>query len=344
MEQNLQLFAELINIQEKYLKAFNQEWKAFLDSFSINVAQAQQLHIGNQMRPQLVLWGSLLNKKKYSDIDYKAVSKVAVSVEAVHKASVLIDDIIDGDTKRRGVSCVHHEYGEYQTLLFAICLLARGISQINSYGSNLQQGASLRMIGILCDTIQSMCLGAIEEVSSSVHQQIDMKYIQNLIDCETAQLIKNSLYMGYILSDESSEQLSNVLCTIGTKCGYIFQVMNDLEPFCNPEYIKEYKGKANLDFIKSRKSIVMPYLYRYCSKKEREIIFSSIENRGAYNRILDLFHKYDIRARIMEELEYTYKSIIASLEDIEKQHKEWAIAFKTFIKKMYENYSSILYS
>lgn len=344
MEHNALSYSNFIIVREEYLKAFNEEWERFLDSFNVNVSEAQQLHIGNQVRPQLVLWGALLNKEDCTEVDYRAIAKVAVSIEAVHKASVLIDDIIDGDAKRRGVACVHHVYGEYPTLLFAICLLIKGIAQIDNYSHRYSGDTSLKIIKILCETIQAMCLGAIDEISASTQQQMDLKRILRIIDFETAQLIKNSLYMGFILTAEPDDNIGQILCTIGTKCGYIFQVMNDLEPFCNPKYIEDYKGKVNFDFVRSRKNIVIPYLYRSCSKSDKEIVLACLDNQGAFDEILRLFHKYKIKTQITTELEYTYKSIGTSLADIENQHKKWAIAFGAFINDLRQKYSSILYS
>ena len=115
---------EIQKMRSQFLREFNRDWETFLLACEPNLSGAQQLHIGNHIRPQLVCWGFMINKNLAEYSDYSKISRLAVSVEAVHKASVIIDDIIDGDTKRRGQDCMHREFGEYPTVFFAVCMLA----------------------------------------------------------------------------------------------------------------------------------------------------------------------------------------------------------------------------
>lgn len=323
---------------------FRKEWDKFLKSFNSNLSDAQQLHIGNHMRPQLVFWGFMLRKDIFSCYNYSTIAKLAVSVEAIHKASVIIDDIIDGDTKRRGESCMHQIYGEYQTVFFAVCMLTQGISQLVSSIPSNHLKIQSDLICVLCETIRSMCMGAIKEISASTEQQLNLSHVQQIIDCETAQLIKNSLYVGFLANDTQDTKVANMLCTIGSKCGYVFQVMNDLEPFCNPKYIEQYKGTVNADILRSRKSIVLPYLFEACSAQDKEHLLTSIKIQNSFDSILTLFNKYKIRNQVAEELEYIYRSIFTLLKDIEELgYASWAQAFSAFANHLRKKYMLVLY-
>lgn len=337
--------SEIAAMHIKFSLEFSKEWDRFLKSFNSNLSDAQQLHIGNHMRPQLVFWGYMLRKDIFSHYNYTAIAKLAVSVEAIHKASVIIDDIIDGDTKRRGESCMHRIYGEYQTVFFAVCMLAQGISQlIDSLCSDHLKIPS-DLICVLCETIRSMCMGAIKEISASTEQQVDLSYVQQIIDCETAQLIKNSLYVGFLANKTEDNAVANMLCTIGSKCGYVFQVMNDLEPFCNPQYIKQYKGAVNTDILRSRKSIILPYLFEACSSQDKERLLTSIKMQScSFDSLLTLFNKHEIKGQIAEELEYIYSSILTLLKDIENLgYVSWTQAFSAFVNQLHKKYMSVLY-
>lgn len=340
---NNYLAIEIKNMQTRFLREFDKEWNNFLASCDPNLSQAQQLHIGNHMRPQLACWGFMINKNIMSYKDYSEIAKLAVSIESVHKASVIIDDIIDGDTKRRGLPCMHQIYGEYQTVFFAVCMLAKGISQIRTVMPLSHASVYMEMVDVLCNTIHSMCIGAITEISAPIEKQIDLSFVQEIIDCETAQLIKNSLYMGFLFADEVDASVGNTLCTIGSKCGYIFQVMNDLEPFCNPKYISEYKGDINADFLRSRKSIVLPHLYHSCTNNDKNLLLDAI-NAGSVSVVLSLFEKYSIHIKISEEIEQIYNSILHLLNDIANSgYHDWADSFSIFTEDLQKKYRSILH-
>lgn len=337
-------FREIETMKARFLECFLPEWEQFLRSCDPTLSAARQLHIGNHMRPQLACWGFMINKDITTHNDYAGIAKLAVSIEAIHKASVIIDDIIDGDTKRRGEDCMHVAFGVYHTVLFAVCMLARGIEQFRNALPDGNSAAYADMVDTLCGLIHSMCSGAITELSASVQQQIDLSFVQSIIDCETAQLIKNSLYMGFLLSGEANAAAGDRLCAIGLKCGYIFQVMNDLEPFCNPRYIAAYKGDINADYIRSRKSIVLPYLYRACSKKDKERLLNAIGSPESFEEVRDLFDKYSVRTEIVAEAETIFISILHILNDMEQtEYSKWAGAFRVFIRSVQEKYQAILY-
>lgn len=335
---------EIQRMRTRFLQVFNEDWEKFLTACEPTLSEAKQLHIGNHIRPQLACWGFMINKKPGDNQDYSKISRLAVSIEAIHKASVIIDDIIDGDTKRRGQPCMHTDFGEYQTVFFAVCMLAEGIAQVEQLFSGDQQRVYARIVNTLCGTIHAMCKGAIAEISATAEQQIDLSFVQTIIDCETAQLIQNSLYMGFLLANESNETLGDILSAIGAKCGYIFQVMNDLEPFCNPHYIKEYKGAVNSDFVRARKTIVLPHLYRMCSKEDKSVLMNAVHTQNQFDNVLLLFEKYAVREMIAEEIEDIYRSLQDLLNRISQLGRpEWAEYFYIFAEELQEKYRAILY-
>lgn len=336
--------SKLTTIHMKFFSEFNKEWDKFLKSFNSKLSDAQQLHIGNHMRPQLVFWGYMLKNNIYTHYNFTEIAKLAVSVEAIHKASVIIDDIIDSDAMRRGEPCMHKVYGEYQTVFFAVCMLAQGISQLVEGLSHNHLKIQSDLILVLCETIRSMCMGAIREISASTEQQVDLSYVQEIIDSETAQLIKNSLYMGFIANNTQDTKVGDMLCTIGAKCGYVFQVMNDLEPFCNPKFIEKYKGSINTDILRSRKSIVLPYLFQACSSRDKTYLLDLLKAQDS-NNIITLFNKYEVKERITKELECIQMSIFTSLKGIEELgYESWAQAFAVFVNHLHKKYTLVLYS
>ncbi len=330
-------------VQTRFSLEFQKDWSAFLIACEPELSSAHQLHIGNHMRPQLACWGYMLGKDADAIESYADISKLAVCIEAVHKASVIIDDIIDGDTKRRGQPCMHTVYGEYPTIFFAVCMLAKAILQLRDVFPSTEVPVHAQMIGILCNTIHTMCIGAIREINASAENQIDFDYISSIIDSETAQLIKNSLYMGYLLSGNNQQKVEDAICSIGMKCGYLFQVMNDLEPFCNPNYIQNYKGNLNADFLHARKSIVLPYLYRECAPDDQKMLIDALNRPEMFPSIKRLFDSYGIQEIVTGEVEDIYASILQLLSRIaDAGHASWAEMFTAFTNELRTRYQAIL--
>ena len=114
-------------MQKRFNIEFNKHWIDFLKKCDKNMSRATQLNIGNHTRPLLVYLGATANSDFNNTAVIEETAQLAVSIEAIHKASVIIDDIIDGDSLRRGEKCMHQEFGEYETIFFAVCMLALGI-------------------------------------------------------------------------------------------------------------------------------------------------------------------------------------------------------------------------
>ena len=67
-----------------------------------------------------------------------------------------------------------------------------------------------------------------------------------------------------------SSEVIQIIEEMGDRIGYLFQVMNDLEPFCSATNLVHHKGSLNMDFEHFRKNIVLPYIYASCSIREKK--------------------------------------------------------------------------
>lgn len=337
---------KLGRIYKQFETEFCKNWSTFIEQCDTTMSKAKQLNIGNHTRPFLVYLGSTT----YFDFDdvniMNETAQIAVSIEAIHKASVIIDDIIDGDSLRRGEKCMHYEFGEYETIFFAICMLAMGIENMSSILSDHKyETIHTSVISILCNTIYSMCHGAIMEISSDIKQQTNLQHIQEIINSETTKLIENSLFIGFLYTGSSNAKTGDIIRNIGSKCGYIFQVMNDLEAFCNPHHVLLYKGNINSDFLHSRKNIILPYLYGACDKADKKHLTELLENGdNCFQDAKKLFDKYNIKSIILKELNDIYDSLLLLLPTIKSQIKnqQWIIFFESYLNYTKDKYQNII--
>ena len=116
---------------KSFLNNFDIFWTDTINSIGLDSAQ---LKIGNRLRPQICLWGYLATVDSYdvATNDYSYIANIAVSIELVHKASLLIDDWIDDDSERHGNPAFHIEYSPQHAVLCALNMIGCAMDRLES--------------------------------------------------------------------------------------------------------------------------------------------------------------------------------------------------------------------
>lgn len=277
---------------------FNTCWSRQLDQMAKPYSDALQLRIGNQLRPKLTCWGAALNTNHPDELDLNAIAEIASYIEMLHKASIIIDDMIDGDDARHGEKTFHVEFGRDKATIFALCLLGKGTEGINKVFQPMESHFS--SVALYSNTIHNMAMGALEELNLNTASRYDISKIRRIIKLETISLIKDSFLLGYWSNFNGTSDVESVIMEIGDNCGFIFQILNDLEPFSSLEKNIAYKGGMNLDINRKRKSIVVAYIFNAASVKEKQLL---LNEAGAelQDHILRLYEKYSVFDRICAE-------------------------------------------
>ena len=297
-------------IQEKFMKCFNQHWTSLMDELYF---KQEQFTAGNRLRPYIVLIGYLSSKTNFNlKIDeIENLSKLSVCIELIHKSSLILDDLIDGDPARHGKKAFHIEYGADNTIMFAINLLSIAVSRMNLLLTQTDEYIILKQKGInlLTKTMYDMSLGELKELTLDEENRYNYKKIQEIINLETSPLIANSLLFGYYAGNGCNRTIENTLETIGYECGYIFQVMNDLEPFCQQKKLEQHKGRLNTDIIQAKKNIALSLLYNLISEKEKQKLSLASRENEINELLIQYFNQYKIKNSFMREVELTHKNI-----------------------------------
>lgn len=174
---------------------------------------------GKQLRPGLfLLFSQLGGKQLHSD---EKLIKIAASIEILHKATLIHDDIIDDSPLRRGKITIQAKYGKdvavyagdlLFTVFFSLLTEAMNGSKFMSYNSQA-------MYNLLVGELSQMHLRYSQE------QSID-DYLEN-IQGKTAALFKLACMEGIHFSqpDEKNEELAG---QIGLNIGTAFQIYDDI--------------------------------------------------------------------------------------------------------------------
>lgn len=329
-DDGLYTFAAEENI---FIEYYEKKWDEIL---SDAYYKTELLNYGHKFRPRLVYWGYCAGRSPVTltENDYDAIAQVAVSIELVHKASILLDDYIDGDTARHGIDAFHITYGPERTMIFSLNILCRSLRMINDVFMNYIDDSTYSKISmkIVIQTLEDMTLGVLRELDLS--KEISMQELENIkeiMHLETATLITNSLLVGYLLSQNKEIDNINLFEKIGNDLGYVFQILNDLEPFCSKRN-NDHKGSLNTDISRNRKNICIPLLYIYLSSKEKRKLDNC--SLGEIDTLLlELFRKYDIKINLFNEINDVCQRIHNNIDKMEitPQMEEWCNNFHIFV-------------
>ena len=299
--------------QESFTNSFNTCWHKQLDQMPKPYSDALQLRIGNQLRPKLTCWGAAFNTLQVQELNLSQVAEAASYIEMLHKASIIIDDMIDSDDARHGKKAFHAEFGRDKAVIFALALLGKGSAGINDIFQRTK--SSHQSVALYSQTIYRMATGCLEELELNPLSRYDTERVRRIIDLETISLIKNSLLLGYWSNSGTELSMEQAVIEIGENCGYIFQILNDLEPFSSAVKNSAYKGSWNMDLDRDRKNIAVAYIYGAASKREKQLL-TSLSGEELCSLVLELYKKHSIYQEICDEareLEQQTDDLISTL-------------------------------
>lgn len=327
-------------ITDLFLKEFDQHWKRMLNC--INSHQIQLIQ-GNRLRPQICLWGYMATQSFKEDLSFDLIAAVSVSIEMIHKASLMLDDWIDEDCERHGMPAFHTQYSPQNTVITALTIIGFSLKRLKQIIPN--SAANLPRYYFLCldtliDTIYSMAEGALKEMCLNETNIYDTKTIKKITQLETSEIIGNSMLIGYYTGLNQSipdPLIVDSFKEIGDMCGYIFQTMNDLEIFSNPHKLYAHKGNLNPDILKKRKNIAIAALYDIANKHDKKMLTNNIENN-----LLPLMKKYCVSELLTHQLNDVYKQLQKNVFGLVETgiSRDWVnnyLCFLEYVKKFGED-------
>lgn len=315
--------------EEKFINAYKQKWA---ETMSNTYFQSETIDVGHKLRPRLVFWGYSANSVLFEDDNIENVAQIAVCIELIHKASLVLDDFIDKDTTRHSKPTFYMEHGVEKTIMYALNLLSKSLELLNkTYYNSTTSSFYYKSLRDITLTLQEMTLGVLKELDLSIETIMDIQEIKTIMNLETASLITNSLLMGFYLSNENNEELEILLKKVGKDLGYVFQLLNDMESFFSTK-INEHKGSLNNDINRFRKNICLPVLFALMTKQDKKDI---TRNNHEFDETLlyKLLDKYNVKDILLEEIDSVIKNIKYEIEHsfIKQLETNWKNDFTCFI-------------
>jgi geranylgeranyl pyrophosphate synthase len=169
---------------------------------------------GKLIRPVLTLCASEISGRRYNSLALEA----ATALEMVHVSSLILDDIIDGSSRRRGVPSLHKQYGNDVAIVSAGLLLLRGLRSVGEV-------KRMRLIGY--EAIMNLLLGQAIEARGDVNTQA--QYLR-MIRLKTGALFEAATRMG-AAANRLAPGVTERLAAYGRNLGIAFQIRDDILDF-----------------------------------------------------------------------------------------------------------------
>lgn len=199
---------------------------------------------GKRIRPVFVLLAA-----KFGNYSIDSIKSVAVSVELIHMASLVHDDVIDDAETRRGRETVKAQWNNRVAMYTGDFLFANAIEYI----TDLQNTYAHE---VLSQTMVELCIGEIIQIEDKHYLEQTVRDYLRRIKRKTAILISASCELGAIASKVDEKTVSH-LKRFGYYVGMSFQIIDDILDLTSSD--EELGKPAGSDLAQG--NITLPVLF-----------------------------------------------------------------------------------
>ena len=286
-----------LNQFEKYFRETIKSDLPFLSSIINYILRAK----GKKIRPLLVF----LSAKMLGEITEKTFM-AATSIEMLHTATLIHDDIIDESYERRGFFSVNAIWKNKQAVLIGDYILARGLTLNLDYHN-------YHFLNYISRAVKDMCEGEITQMKKSKNPDFLFDTYFDIIRKKTASLIAASLALG-ALSANADEATVEKMFHLGLDIGIAFQIKDDIFDYQE----KGLLGKPTGNDLREQK-ITLPLLYvlKQLPYNEKIVLMQKVKSKNKsqakINEIIDLVIQKGGIEYSTEQMIYYKNQAIAAL-------------------------------
>lgn len=275
-----------LQLVEKELEAAIHADSKVLTEASLHLLQSG----GKRIRPVFVLLSA-----KFGHYDIHVVKHVAATLELIHTASLVHDDVVDDADLRRGSATIKSKWDNRVAMYTGDYIFARALEIMSVIDNPVAHK-------ILADTMVELCLGEIEQIKDKFNFEQNFRIYLRRIKRKTALLIASSCQLGAI-SAGVDEKIHQKLYKFGYYVGMSYQITDDILDFTASEAVL---GKpAGSDLLQG--NITLPVLIAMKDPSLKEIIqtvneethkdemvkiIQSIKDSGAIEQAMEISEKY----------------------------------------------------
>lgn len=199
---------------------------------------------GKQIRPILVI----LTAKLFGEVNDKVIA-AAASVEMLHNATLIHDDVVDESKMRRSIPTVNSAWDNQIAVLVGDFFVSSALQQSIMTGD-------LRIVEALAHLGKVLSLGEVDQIYNARYHCLDEEAYFKIISYKTASLFVSCIRMGAYAVDGGGERLA-AMERFAELLGLCFQIRDDIFDYYRDE---SEVGKPTGNDLREGK-ITLPLLY-----------------------------------------------------------------------------------
>jgi octaprenyl-diphosphate synthase len=256
---------------------------------------------GKRIRPLLAILSA-----RVFDYAGEKTDLLACSVESIHTASLLHDDIVDDATVRRGRPPAHSLWGDKLTVLVGDYLFTNALWVANSLSDQ-------RIMDALLGASAKMSEGEVLQLGIKGDFDISEEEYMEIIKDKTAILMSSICLSGAILGSASKEH-EEVMSSFGLKLGLVFQIADDVLDYMADE--KALGKSLGKDLEEGKMTLPLIYLLKSSTDEEAEKVKSIIRAEKMFRSDLSYITGLLVKYKCIEK---SYEKASSIIEDAKSQ-------------------------
>jgi len=230
---------------------------------------------GKMLRPGLVLLaGKCCGQTTRTHISLGA------TVEMIHIASLLHDDVIDEADNRRGLPSINTVHGNEAAVLLGDFLLSK-VFLVNS------QFETSEIFETLAKTAVELCRGELLQNTQRRNWRLDEETYLDIVKGKTAALFGTSCYLGALVA-QGDKAACRAMMDYGINLGMAFQITDDLLDIVGDE---NKMGKSlGADMANHKLTLPMIHLLRTINDKDKAVVIKELASGEKPRRLPEILN------------------------------------------------------
>jgi len=291
----LPIVADRLARFETRLRAELRSDVAFIEAIGEDLVHAG----GKRLRPTLAfLAGDLVGAEP------EAAMGVALSVEMLHAASLLHDDLIDDAETRRGAVAAFRRYGNVVSVMSGDFMLARVLGILAATGSS-------PFTRLMSETAAQICEGEVLQFQAATLETHDAATYRRVIEGKTAALLATALEGPALLAGAEASR-RDALRRFGLAYGRAFQMQDDrLDLLGDPALLGKPVGG---DLREGKATLPVLLLLEDGLTEPRQVLQRHAREPGDVERVIELVRRHGADQRAADLIVAEAREAIAALE------------------------------
>ena len=220
---------------------------------------------GKRLRPLIVLLAA-----RAFDYEGEQHVRAAATIEFIHTATLLHDDVVDSSSRRRGKDSANTVFGNQASVLVGDFLYSRAFQMMVDMDS-------MRVMRILADATNTIAAGEVMQLMNVHDPDTTEEAYRQVIYRKTARLFEAGAQIAAVLAGRTDAEEAAMI-EYGRSLGTAFQLIDDALDFdASPDELGKNLGD---DLAEGKATLPLIHAMREGSAEQRDLIRNAILEGG----------------------------------------------------------------